>query len=66
MKTYEYERIRIQFTRGFTRNRLPEDYFEIVQREAAKGWRFVQTFSPDVAGYGVAEWVDLIFERERA
>jgi len=63
VKKYEYQRIRVHFRMGFIENRLEYDYFEIIQREAAQGWRFVETFSPGVGGYGASRWVDLIFER---
>ncbi|MBR3503660.1 MAG: DUF4177 domain-containing protein [Clostridia bacterium] len=64
MKKYEYERIHVEIKAGFLENKLKDDYFEIIQREAALGWRLVDIFSPGVGCYGASSWVDLIFERE--
>ncbi len=61
---YQYQRIRIKIKAGFIENHLEEDYMEVVEREARMGWRFVQAFAPAMGGYGIARYVDLIFERE--
>ena len=41
-----------------------EDYREVIQSYAAQGWRLVQAFAPPVVGYGLAQYIDLIFEKE--
>ena len=64
MKRYEYQKIRVKVKNGFIENKFSEDYFDIIQREGAQGWRLNQMFAPSVGVYGVACWVDLIFERE--
>ena len=64
MKTYEYDRVRVPVKMGFLNNRVEEDYFDIIQRQAAEGWRLAHIFSPNMSTDG-ARWVDLIFERER-
>jgi hypothetical protein len=66
MKKYEYKFVRVEGKRGiFTINPAdPADYQRIINEHAAKGWRFVQIFSPAVEGLGSACDADLIFERE--
>lgn len=61
---YRYERVKIRVKSGFLKNRFEEDYFEVITRYAAAGWRFVQAFAPGMGSYGAAVYVDLIFERE--
>lgn len=64
MNIYRYERVRIRVRGGFLESRLEEDYFEVITRYAAAGWRFVQAFAPGLGGHGAAVYVELIFERE--
>lgn len=64
MSMYQYERVKIRVKTGFLENRLEEDYFEVITRYAAAGWRFVQAFAPGLGSHGAAVYVDLIFERE--
>ena len=64
MKKYEYQRINVEIKTGFFDNKLKDDYFDIIQHEAALGWRLVEIFSPGVGSYGASCWADLIFERE--
>lgn len=64
MSVYQYERVKIRVKGGFLENRFEEDYFEVITRYAAMGWRFVQAFAPGLGSHGAADYVDLIFERE--
>lgn len=41
MSMYRYERVKIRVKDGFLENRLEEDYFEVITRCAAAGWRFM-------------------------
>ncbi len=60
---YEYEIVRVQRT-GLLNVSLTEDYREIIKEKAKNGWRLVQVFAPPLEGYGVAKFVDIIFERK--
>ena len=64
MASYTYETVRIHLNSGFLRMKPEEDYREIIRRYAAQSWRFVQAFAPPVFGNGLAEYIDLIFEKE--
>ncbi len=44
--------------------KLPEDYHEIIEGHAKEGWRLVQIFAPPIKGYGIADYFELIFEKE--
>ena len=41
-----------------------EDYHPIIDLHAREGWRLVQIFAPPISGYGIAQYFELIFERE--
>jgi len=60
---YEYQYIRIDFKR--LSGNPKEDYREVINQQAAKGWRFVQLVAPDfvTSGVGVGTYYELIFER---
>lgn len=60
---YEYKFIRLGT--GFMAAKHPDktDYQQIIERNAADGWRLVQIFSPGVGAYGAARFHELIFER---
>ena len=64
MTRYEYTKVRIDIHVGLFENKPEEDYMDIIQSYAGRGWRFVQAFAPGVGGYGASRWIDLIFERE--
>lgn len=61
-KQYEYDFVRVDLT-SFTK-KSKQDWHEIVQSYAQRGWRLKQVFAPPVDGYGLAAWFELIFERE--
>ena len=52
MNVYQYERVKIRVKGGFLENRFEEDYFEVITRYAAMGWRFVQAFAPGLGSHG--------------
>ncbi len=60
--TYEYQFIRLKL-KGFWTYRPREDYRQIIREQAGEGWRLVQIFAPAAAGYGIATYFELIFER---
>ena len=62
-ETYEYDIIRVR-KKGTLKVRFEEDYREIIKQKAREGWRVVQLFAPPIEGYGVVQFVDLIFERK--
>ena len=64
MAKYTYETVRIELKSGFLGMKDEEDYREVNRRYAAEGWRLVQAFAPPVVGYGLAQYIDLIFEKE--
>jgi hypothetical protein len=61
---YEYKFVRIDLS---TWKKEPtDDYHKIVEQHALDGWRLFQIFAPNVSGYGVANFFELIFERQRS
>ncbi|MGE6556563.1 DUF4177 domain-containing protein [Exiguobacterium artemiae] len=63
---YEYQYIRIDFTR--LSGARKEDYRAVINQQAENGWRFVQLIAPDFVtlGVGVGTYYELIFERQRS
>jgi hypothetical protein len=63
---YEYEIVR--HGEGWTRAKKAawDDYEEIIQDYAERGWRLVQVFAPAVGMNGFSKYFDLIFERRVA
>ena len=64
MAKYTYETVRIELKSGFVAMKAEEDYREVIRRYAEEGWRLVQAFAPPLTGYGRAQYIDLIFEKE--
>lgn len=60
-KEYKFVRIPIK---GIFRPKLEEDYHDIIDEHAKRGWRFVQVFAPSITGKGYALFYELIFERD--
>ena len=58
---YEYSFVKIELSAWNSKPK--EDYQQIIQQHASKGWRFVQIFAPSTRGYGSAAYFELIFER---
>lgn len=61
MYEYKFEKINLD---GMQSSRLPEDYHEIVNKNAAEGWRLFQIFAPILETPPLTSFIDLIFERE--
>ena len=60
---YEYETVRVEIT-GLINTKPKEDYREIIKERGKDGWRLVQLFAPPIKGYGVASYIDIIFEKK--
>ncbi|PAE24881.1 MULTISPECIES: DUF4177 domain-containing protein [Bacillaceae] len=60
---FEYKFVKIEFK--ILSGKPKEDYREVIQSHAEKGWRFIQVFSPDFVTSGVAAgtYYELIFEK---
>ena len=48
----------------FVRIKPEEDYREMIKSYAKKGWRFKQIFSSGYTTSGIADYFELIFEKE--
>jgi hypothetical protein len=62
--SFEYEFVRLSIGWRWFRRSPAEDYREIVESHAKRGWRLVQIFAPATVGYGRAAYFELIFERQ--
>ena len=62
MKKYEYIRLRIG---GFVNSKC-EEHREIINKYAAKGYRFVNYIPTKIEPFGRFMEIDLIFEMESA
>ena len=62
---FEYKYIRIEVRTGLWRLKPTRCHREIIDEQAAAGWRFVQVFAPAISGYGAAAYYELIFERPK-
>lgn len=60
---YEYKFIKIEMKGIFTVE-PKEDYHTIVEEHAQEGWRLVQIFAPPTGSNGLAQYFELIFEKE--
>ncbi len=60
---YKYEFVRIELKSGFVKKKPKEDYQEIINSYAKKGWRFKQIFDPSTTGQGSSSYFELIFEK---
>ena len=62
---FEYKFVKIDAeVKAFGENLLKEDYHEIIHDHAKDGWRLVQIFAPTFHGYGIAKYIEMIFERQ--
>ena len=62
---YKYEFVRIELKNGFWKTKPKNDYQDIINSYALKGWRFKQIFAPATTGYGSSSYFELIFEKEK-
>lgn len=60
---YEYEIVR--HGRGFlaVKKKARDDYEQIIQDYASRGWRLITVVTPGVGPYGLTKYFDLIFEK---
>lgn len=67
MAEYEYKFIRVKGKRGLLTIDVADtaEYQNVIHRQAAEGWRFVQIFAPANEALGCACDADLIFERQQ-
>ncbi len=64
MYEYEFVKIYIRYRAFAMTQKLPEDYHEVIEKHAKEGWRLVQIFAPPIKGYGIADYFEMIFEKE--
>jgi hypothetical protein len=65
MFEYKFVKINVDYKPFATNQKTVEDYHEVIEENAKDGWRLVQIFAPPVKGYGLADYFELIFEREK-
>lgn len=61
---YKYEFVKVELRSGLLKIKPKEDYQEIINSYAKKGWKFKQIFAPSTSGYGSSSYFELIFEKE--
>lgn len=65
MLRYEYKTVGITLKGwGFFRSKRMEGFEQILSREGAQGWRYVDSV-PQTRAYGSVASIMLVFERER-
>ncbi|OXS64691.1 DUF4177 domain-containing protein [Priestia filamentosa] len=60
MYTYEYVKVEVNRWKG----KPKEDYKEIIDEYANRGWKLIQIFAPAISGYGSADHFEIIFEKK--
>jgi len=60
---YEYKFVRLGEGR-LGAKKAAKEYETSVHEHAKDGWRFVEIFAPSFGVYGIAKYVELIFEKE--
>lgn len=61
---YKYEFVKIELKSGLFKTKPRENYQDIINSYAHKGWKFKQIFAPATSGYGSSSYFELIFEKE--
>jgi hypothetical protein len=61
---YEYKFVRLGEGWMGAKREAQHQYQEQVHQHAHEGWRLVQVFAPGLGVYGMAKYIELIFERE--
>jgi len=64
MYEYKFVKIEIKYKPFAKAQKTARDYHEVIETHAREGWRLVQVFAPPIKGYGIADYFELIFERE--
>ena len=62
---YEYQYIVMDTGGGIFFNNCEGNHRQIIEEEAAKGWRYVGYVPMEFSGRGGISSIDLIFEREK-
>lgn len=62
---YEYQYIVMDTGGGIFFNNCEANHRQIIEEEAAKGWRYVGYVPMEFSGRGGISSIDLIFEREK-
>ena len=62
---YEYQYIVLDTGGGIFMNNCEGKHREIIEEEAARGWRYVGYVPMEFSGRGGISSIDLIFEREK-
>ena len=65
MFEYKFVKIDVDYKAFATKATIREDYHEAIESHAREGWRLVQIFAPPIEGHGLADFYELIFEREK-
>jgi len=65
MFEYKFIKIDVDYKAFATKATIKEDYHDIIEEHAREGWRLVQIFAPPIEGHGLADYYEMIFERER-
>jgi hypothetical protein len=60
---YDYKYVRIEAI-GFITRKPKEDYHKVIDEHAKQGWRLVQILISSTANNGMAEFYELIFEKQ--
>ena len=61
---FEYKFIRMGEGWLGLKKAVLNQYQEVIRQETREGWRLVQLFAPGTGVYGMAGFLELVFERE--
>lgn len=62
---YEYQYVTLYVGGGFWLNNSDMGHREIIDQQAAQGWRYVGYIPARFTGNGGTKEIDLVFERQR-
>lgn len=60
----DYKIVRIELTNKLMKRLPKEDYHHIIIEHGRMGYKLVHMFAPPLYAQGVAEYIELVFERE--
>jgi hypothetical protein len=61
---FDYKIVRIELKDKMTRKVPEKDYHEIIIEHGRLGYRLVHMFAPPLYMQGMADYIELVFERE--
>ena len=61
---YKYKFVRLGKGLFWARSEAEEEYKETIHRYAKEGWRLIQIFAPSRGLYGLANFYEVILEKE--